>query len=94
MLRTTLLFGTFAMGLTAAHSASASCHIRNETNYSFTVDSGNYSGQSVGAHTSGSIQHGKIIGKSSSGKSFGGFCNNGDKVKVVEERGAVMLMPE
>ncbi len=93
-----LRFASFAMvvsvGVLGAQAASASCRIHNETNYSFTVESGNTSGQSVGSHTTTSIAHGKIIAKSSNGKSFGGHCQNGDKLKVVEERGAVMLLPD
>ncbi len=94
MLRSAAILGVFAAGFSIAQTASASCHIRNETKYSFNVDSGNSSGQNVGAHTSGSIAHGKIVAKSRDGKSFGGFCKEGDKVKVVEESGAVMLIPE
>jgi hypothetical protein len=77
-----------------AAPALASCSIHNETNYSFTVESGNTSNQSVGAHTSTTIAPGKVIAKSKEGKSFGGMCKDGDRVKVVEKDGVVMMVPE
>jgi hypothetical protein len=78
----------------AASPALASCRIHNETNHSFTVESGNTSNQSVSAHTETSINPGKVIAKSSDGKSFGGMCNEGDHVKVIEKDGVVMMVPE
>src|SRR5438552_15182653 len=82
--------------LTAAALASpalASCRIHNETKYSFTVESGNTSNQSVGAHTTTSIAAGRVIGKSSDGKSFGGSCKDGEEVKVIEDQGDVVMVP-
>jgi hypothetical protein len=72
---------------------AASCRIKNETKYSFTVESGNTSNQSVGSNTETSIASGKVIGKSKDGKSFGGQCGEGQSVKVVEENGVVMMVP-
>lgn len=75
----------------SANVASASCDIHNDTKYSFTVESGNTSNQSVGSHTSTSIADGKIVAKSSEGKSFGGSCKKGDKLEVKEENGVVIM---
>jgi membrane-bound ClpP family serine protease len=76
-----------------ATPALASCRIHNETNYSFTVESGNTSNQSVGSHTTTSIAAGRVIGKSKEGKSFGGSCRDGESVKVVEQQGVVVMVP-
>lgn len=78
----------------APFAAEASCRIHNETKYSFTVESGNTSNQSVGAHTITSISAGKVIGKSKEGKSFGGVCRDGESVVVKEESGVVVMMPK
>jgi hypothetical protein len=75
----------------AALPAAARCSIKNETKYSFTIESGNTSNQRVGAHTSTSIAPGKIIAKGDQGKSFGGSCKAGDQLVVIEERGVVIL---
>ncbi len=82
-----------AAALFASHSALASCSIHNETNYSFTVESGNTSNQSVGAHTQTTISPGRVIGKSREGKSFGGSCRDGEKVRVIEKDGVVIMEP-
>src|SRR5215470_5507934 len=75
-------------------SAWARCRITNETKYSFTVESGNTSNQRVGAHTSTSIDHGKIIAKSDDGKGVGGSCQNGDEIVIREEKGVLMIVPK
>ena len=62
--------------------------------WSFTVASGNTSNQRVGSNTRTSIASGKIIAKGDNGKSAGGHCNDGDKIKIVEERGAFIIMPQ
>jgi hypothetical protein len=79
--------------LTAA-SAQASCSIHNDTGYAFKVESGNTSNQSVGAHTSTTIAPGRVIAKSDDGKgkSFGGMCQEGQHVEVVEKDGVVMML--
>ena len=71
--------------------AAARCSIKNETKYSFTIESGNTSNQRVGANTSTTIAPGKIVAKGDQGKSFGGSCQSGDKLLVTEERGVVIL---
>jgi hypothetical protein len=76
----------------SAHTALASCRVHNDTNYSFTVESGNTSNQSVGAHTETSINPGKIIGKSKEGKTISGFCKDGDHLEIKEESGVPILM--
>lgn len=74
--------------------ASGRCTIHNETGYSFTIESGDTSNQRVGGHTETTIDAGKIIAKSDEGKAAGGHCNDGDRIKIVEEDGAVMIMPQ
>jgi hypothetical protein len=78
--------------VTAALPAAARCNIKNETKYSFTVESGNVSNQRVGANTSTTIAPGKIIAKGDQGKSFGGSCKAGDSLLVKEERGVIVLL--
>jgi len=75
-------------------SALASCRVNNQTKYSFTVESGNTSNQSVGSNTSTTIAAGKIIGKSADGKSVSGSCKDGDELVIKEEKGVAILMPK
>ncbi len=85
------LFAVVVITLTVAVPAAARCGIRNETKYSFTVESGNVSNQRVGSNTTTSIASGRILAKGDQGKSFSGQCKDGDKVVVREERGVVFL---
>jgi hypothetical protein len=78
--------------LATAHVALASCRIHNDTGISFTVESGNTSNQSVGSHTETSIAAGKIIGRSSDGKSISGFCKDGDRLEIKDDHGVPILM--
>ena len=83
-----------AVAVTVALTSSAAwatCRIKNETKYSFTVESGNTSNQRVGANTTTSIAAGKIIAKGDQGKSFGGSCRDGDELVVKEEKGVVIM---
>jgi hypothetical protein len=82
------------LGLVASPVWAGRCRIANTTKVSFTIESGNVSNQRVGAHTSTTIEAGKIIGKSDDGKGVGGSCKDGDKVKIVEEQGVYLLLPE
>jgi hypothetical protein len=75
-----------------AHAALASCRVHNDTNYSFTVESGNTSNQSVGSHTETSIAPGKIIGRSKEGKTVSGFCKDGDRLEIKDDHGVPILM--
>jgi hypothetical protein len=75
-----------------ANAALANCRIHNDTNYSFTVESGNTSNQSVGSHTETSIDAGKIIGRSKEGKTVSGFCKDGDHLEIKDDRGVPILM--
>lgn len=90
--RTLSLVAVAAITLSVALPAAASCRIRNETKYAFTVESGNTSNQRVGSNTTTSIASGKILAKGDQGKSFGGHCKDGDSLVVKEERGVVFLM--
>jgi hypothetical protein len=81
--------------LGSAQLAGASCHIHNDTGYSFTVESGNTSNQRVGSHTTTTIAPGKVIAKSDDGKaSFGGMCQDGQSVEVKEQGGVVVMLPK
>jgi hypothetical protein len=82
-----LVFLSVGTSLFLPSAALARCRVRNETKYSFTVESGNTSNQRVGAHTDTSIASGKIVGKSDDGKTVGGFCKDGDVLLVQEEKG-------
>ncbi len=70
------------------------CDIFNDTGTSFTIESGNTSNQRVGAHTHTSIASGKIIAKSDDGKGAGGSCNDGDKIKIVQDGGVYIIKPQ
>lgn len=74
-----------------ALSAYASCSISNDTDYSFTIDSGSTTNQSVSAHGSTSIDDGTIAGKSDKG-SVGGSCNDGGSVKIIMKDGVPVLV--
>ena len=78
----------------AAWPVWASCRVHNDTNYSFTVESGNVSNQRVGGHTTTSIAAGKIIAKADSGQSAGGFCADGSSIEIREEKGVVLIVPK
>lgn len=80
--------------LATAGSALAGCEIHNDTPWAFVVTSGNTSNQSVGSHTQTAIAAGKIVGKSKDGKTFGGFCKDGDKLEIKNEKGVPILMPK
>lgn len=84
-----VVLGALMVALTVP--AFARCRIKNETKYSFKVESGNVSNQSVGAHTTTSIASGKIRAVSSDGKSVGGSCSDGDTIKIVEDRGVLVI---
>lgn len=73
---------------------AGTCSLRNTTGKSFTIESGNVSNQRVSGNTLTSIASGKIIGKSDDGKGIGGSCKDGDKVKIVEDKGVYLLLPE
>jgi hypothetical protein len=66
--------------------ASASCRIHNDTKWAFTVESGNTSNQSVGAHTTTSIAAGTIKGiDKKAGKSVSGSCKDGDEIEIKDD---------
>jgi hypothetical protein len=92
-MRTPALLLCSALVTLTARAASASCRIHNDTGYSFTVESGNTSNQSVGSHTETSIAPGKIIGRSKEGKTVSGFCKDGDQIEIKDDHGVPILMP-
>ena len=71
----------------------ASCRVNNQTGYSFTVSSGNVSNQRVGAHTTTTIEAGKIQGKSDEGKTISGSCKDGGDLVIQEKNGVPLLLP-
>jgi hypothetical protein len=71
-----------------ASTAAAECRIKNETKWSFKVESGNVSNQSVGANTTTSIAEGKVVGKDEkAGKTFSATCKKGETLKIKDDRG-------
>ena len=92
IVRTLVAASAAVVVLATAHLALASCRIHNDTGISFTVESGNTSNQSVGSHTETSIAAGKIIGRSSDGKSVSGFCKDGDHLEIKDDHGVPILM--
>jgi hypothetical protein len=78
--------------LTVAHAAWAGCRIHNDTKWSFKVESGNTSNQSVGSHTTTSIAAGKIKGvDAKAGKTISGSCKDGDSLQIKDEGGIPVL---
>ncbi len=80
-----------SVSLLVSAAAFGSCAIHNDTNESFTVESGNTSNQSLGSHTHTSIASGKIKGKSKNGKTISGSCKDGDKLEVKDEGGIPVM---
>lgn len=89
MFRFALVFAA----LVPVSSALATCSIHNDTGFSFKIESGNVSNQSVGSHTLTTIAAGTIIAKSDD-KTVTGSCKDGDKIKIVEEKGALVIKPQ
>ncbi len=90
-------FGSVSMLVVMAFAAPAwagRCDIFNSTSTSFTIESGNVSNQRVGGNTHTSISSGKIIAKADNGKGVGGSCGDGDKIKIVEEKGVYIIVPQ
>ena len=92
-MKTFLAIAVAVTSLTIAHAAAdAGCRIRNDTKWSFKVESGNTSNQSVGAHTTTSIAAGKIKGvDAKAGKTISGMCKDGDSLEVKDEGGIPVL---
>jgi hypothetical protein len=91
IVRTLVATSAAVLVLASAHLALASCRIHNDTGFSFTVESGNTSNQSVGSHTETSIAPGKIIGRSKEGKTVSGFCKDGDHLEIKDDHGVPIL---
>lgn len=81
----TILKLTLAIALASPSAAFATCRIKNDTGWDFTIESGNTSGQRVGPRTTTSIAPGKIKGKSKEGKTVGGSCKSGDNVVITAD---------
>ena len=73
--------------------AEASCVVTNETGLDFVVSSGNKADQKVGAHSTTTIDAGKISGKSPEGRTISGSCRDGERMVVVEKNGVPLLQP-
>ena len=90
-----ILLATLFTLTSFAGAAEANCRIKNETKWSFKVESGNVSNQSVGANTTTSIADGKIVGKDEkAGKTFSGSCKNGDSLRIKDDKGVPVLEHE
>jgi hypothetical protein len=86
--------GAIAGGLMvggAAAPAVASCLIKNETGYAFTVASGNVANQKVGAHATTTIAPGKVQGHTEEGKTISGVCKDGSTLLIKEKNGVPLL---
>ncbi len=90
---TVLICAVSSLLAVAGSRALASCRVNNQTGYSFTVSSGNVSNQRVGAHTTTTIEAGKIQGKSPEGKTISGSCKDGGDLVIQEKNGVPLLMP-
>ena len=74
-----------------AAPAAASCLIKNETGYAFTVASGNVANQRVGAHATTTIAPGKVQGRTEEGKTISGVCKDGSNLLIREKNGVPLL---
>ena len=87
MKKLALAVAVATLSVAFASPAYASCRIKNETKWSFTIESGNVSNQRVGSNTTTSIAAGKVKAKSDSGKTFSATCRDGETLVVKDERG-------
>ena len=71
--------------------AAASCRIKNETGYTFSVASGNVPNQKVGARATTTIAPGKVQGRSDDGKTISGVCKDGGDLVIKEKNGVPLL---
>lgn len=88
-----VLFALAALSLSTTAFAGR-CDIHNDTDQNFTIESGNVSNQRIEAHSQDSIESGDITGKSDSGKSIGGHCDDGQKIEIVEVNGSLVIRPQ
>lgn len=86
----TVSFLAFSSTLVAT-PAFASCRIKNETKWSFTIESGNVSNQRVGSNTTTTIASGKVKAKSDDGKTFSASCKDGDTLIVKDDKGVPVV---
>jgi hypothetical protein len=78
-----------------AAPAYANCRIKNETKWSFKIESGNVSNQSVGANTTTSIAPGTIKGKDEkAGKTISGSCKTGERIKIIDDKGVPVIVKD
>lgn len=91
-MKTLIAIAAAVSTLTVAHAAWAGCRIHNDTKWSFKVESGNVSNQSVGPHTHTTIAAGKIKGvDAKAGKTISGSCKDGDSLVIKDEKGIPVL---
>jgi hypothetical protein len=91
-MKTLIAIAAAVTTLTVAHAAWAGCRIHNETKWSFKIESGNTSNQSVGSNTTTTIAAGKIKGvDAKAGKTISGSCKDGDTLQIKDEKGIPVL---
>jgi hypothetical protein len=93
-MRITCVLGGLCFGSIVAlgvRPAAASCLVKNETGYAFTVASGNVPNQRVGAHATTTIAPGKVQGRTEEGKTISGICRDGSNLLIKEKNGVPLL---
>lgn len=93
-MKTIIAAAAFAVtSLALANPVWASCRISNETKWSFKVESGNTSNQSVGSHTTTSIAAGRIKAvDAKAGITVSGSCKDGDTLKIIDDKGVPVIV--
>ena len=87
-----IIFASLVALTAFANTAAAECRIKNETKWSFKVESGNVSNQSVGSNTTTTIADGRVVGKDEkAGKSFSATCNRGETIRIKDDRGTPVV---
>jgi hypothetical protein len=94
---TATLLTLIALMLISVPAFANRCEIKNTTKYAFDVEikhGGTVTGTTIPSYTYMSMTAGRFIAKSKSGgKSFGGNCASGSKLKIVIVKGVVMVVP-
>lgn len=86
-----IVLASFIAIAALASTAAAECRIKNETKWSFTIESGNVSNQRVGSNTTTTIAEGKVVAKDDkAGKSFSTTCKN-ETIRIKDDRGTPVV---